>query len=296
MLKNLTIYALKNADKLTKEALHIALSKIQFTECGTHDMQSQGWISPRNDDLLVHEVNKQFLLMFVTEKKVLPSDTIKKVTSDRAAELEEQQGFAPGRKALKDLKERVIDELIPRAFTTRRFTRVWIDTVNGYLGIDTSAPAKADEVIKFLLKTGAHLELEAIRTKQSVQAAMTGWLESDEAPAGFTVDQDAELRSLNETKSTVKYVRHTLEHGDVAQHIAAGKQCTKLAMTWNDRISFVLTEKLTLNKIKLLDVMTEQHDTGINQVERFDSDFALFTGEAANLITGLLGALDGIAN
>ena len=94
------------------------------------------------------------LLMLGTEKKLLPASVINQVTKARAAEIEEQQGFKPGRKQMKELKEQVTDELLPRAFSIRRDTRVWIDPVNGWLVVDSSSPAKADEILKLLLEGG----------------------------------------------------------------------------------------------------------------------------------------------
>ena len=93
----------------------------------------------------------------------------------------------------------------------------------------------------------------------------------------------------------MRYVRHTLEPDDIQKHIAAGKLCTKLALTWNDRISFVLTDNLTIKRIKPLDVMDEAKDKGVNEEERFDTDFALMTGELATMIDDLVFALDGEA-
>jgi len=124
--------------------------------------------------------------------------------------------------------------------------------------------------------------------------AMTDWLVADEAPAGFTVDQDTELRSTAESKATVRYVRHTLEADDVRRHIAAGKQCTRLAMTWNDRISFVLTETLAIKRVAPLDVIKEGADSATqNEDERFDSDIALMTGELGKMLADLTEALGG---
>jgi DNA recombination-dependent growth factor C len=45
------------------------------------------------------------LLTLATEKKLLPSSVINQVAKARAAEQEEQQGFRPGRKQMKELKE-----------------------------------------------------------------------------------------------------------------------------------------------------------------------------------------------
>jgi recombination associated protein RdgC len=252
-----------------------------------------GWASPRNNDQLVHSVNQQLLLLLTTEKKLLPSTIINQVTKAKAAELEEQQGFAPGRKAMKDLKERVIDELLPRAFAIKRHTWVWIDPSNGWLVIDSSSPTKADEVIKLLLKCDK-VPLESLRIKVSPQTAMTDWLAGNEAPKGFTIDQDTELRAHTEDKATVRYVRHSIDPDDVKRHIASGKQCTKLALTWNDKISFVLTENLAIKRIKPLDILDEDKESRMtDENERLDADFVLMTSELAQMLDDIVYSLGG---
>lgn len=296
--KNLQIYRLTAPWTMTSEQLEASLAPQSFAACGNLDMQTQGWVPPRpNRDgsgTLVHTVNRQMLLQLATEKKLLPSTVINQVTKARAAEIEEQQGFKPGRKQMKELKEQVTDELLPRAFSVMRSTRVWIDPVNGFLVVDAASPAKADEVFKLLLKSLESLPFANLRTERSPLAAMTDWLAADEAPAGFTVDQDTELRATGEGKATVRYVRHTVEADEVRRHIAAGKQCTRLAMTWSDRVSFVLTESLAIKRVSPLDVLKENADATMqNDDERFDTDFALMSGELAKLIGDLVEALGG---
>ena len=292
--KNLQIYRLTAPWTMSSEQLEAALAPQTFAPCSSLDMQTQGWVSPRDNGMLVHTVNRQMLLQLGTEKKLLPSTVINQVTKARAAEMEEQQGFKPGRKQMKELKEQVTDELLPRAFSIQRSTRVWIDPVNGWLVVDAAGAAKADEVFKMLLKSLESLPFGALRTERSPLSSMTDWLAADEAPAGFTVDQDTELRSTGEGKATVRYVRHTLEPEDVRRHIAAGKQCTRLAMTWADRVSFVLTEALSIKRVAPLDVLKENADsTTQNDDERFDTDFALMTGELAKMISDLVEALGG---
>jgi recombination associated protein RdgC len=292
--KNLQLYRLTAPWTWTSEQLEEKLAAQAFAPCASGDMESRGWLSPRDNGMLVHTVNRQLLLQLGSEKKLLPSSVINQVTKARASELEEQQGFKPGRKQMKELKEQVTDELLPRAFSIRRSTRVWIDPVNGWMVIDAASPAKADEVFKQLLKSLDTLPFASLRTERSPQSAMTEWLAADEAPAGFTVDQDTELRASGEGKATVRYVRHTLEAEDVRRHIAAGKQCTRLAMTWNDRVSFVLSETLAIKRVAPLDVLKENADGAtMNEDERFDTDFALMSGELAQLVADLVQALGG---
>ncbi|MCE3262590.1 MAG: recombination-associated protein RdgC, partial [Pseudoduganella sp.] len=227
---------------------------------------------------------------------LLPSTVVNQVAKARAAELEEQQGFAPGKKAMKELKERVHDELLPRAFTIRTNTWCWIDPVNGWLVVDAASAAKAEDVLKMLLKAIERMPVESVRVARSPTAVMTAWLQDDEAPAGFTVDMDATMQATGESKAAVVYKRHTLEPEEVRRHIAAGKQCKRLAMTWESKISFVLDESLSLKSIKPLDVMKENDAVARNADERFDSDFALMTGELARMFDDLMEALGGEAN
>ncbi len=292
--KNLQIYRLPAPWAMSREQLETALAPQAFQAANSIDLQNQGWAPPRDNGSLVHAVNQQFLLCLATERKLLPSSVVNQVSKAKAAEIEEQQGFKPGRKQMKEIKEQVTDELLPRAFTIRSDTRVWIDPVNGWLVVDAGTAAKADDVIKLLVKGVNRLPLRALRVKQSPVAAMTEWLVADEAPYGFTVDQDTELRSTGETKATVRYVRHTLEAEDVRRHIAGGKQCTRLALTWSDRVSFVLTEALTLKRITALDVIKESDDgMSRNDEERFDGDMLLMTGELGRMMTALVEALGG---
>jgi len=293
--KNLQIYRLPAPWAYTPEQLEAALAPQSFVPATSNELLRQGWDTPRPNGGLVHVVNKQMLILLGTEKKLLPGSVINQVAKAKAAELEEAQGFAPGKKAMKELKERVADELLPRAFSIRSNIWTWIDPVNGWLVVDAASPAKADEVIKLLLKAVDRMPLESLRVQRSPVAVMTAWLETDEAPVGFTVDQDTELRATGESKAAVRYVKHTLEVDDIRRHIAAGKQCTRLAMTWNDKISFVLTESLAIKGVKPLDVIKESDTSTRNDEERFDNDMMLMTGELSKLMADLVEALGGEA-
>ena len=292
--KNLQIYRLPAPWAITSEQLEARLAPQAFAPCTSLEMQSQGWVSPRDNGMLVHSVNRQFLLMLATEKKLLPASVINQLAKARAAELEERQGFKPGKKQLRELKEQAADELLPRAFAIRRTTCVWIDPVNGWLAVDAAAASKAEEVLKLLIKAIDRFPMDTLHVARSPVSAMTDWLAADEAPHGFTVDQDTELRAAAEGKATVRYVRHALEVEEIRRHIQAGKQCTRLALTWRSRVSFILTEALAIKRLAPLDVLKEDNEfISMNAEERFDTDFALMSGELAQLLADLTAALGG---
>jgi len=292
--KNLQLHRFSAPWMLSAEEVETCLARHAFFPGTSLEPQTQGWAAPRDNGPLVHCVGKQMLLVLRTEKKLLPATVVNQVTKARAVELEEQQGFKPGRKQMRELKEQVTDELLPRAFSIRRDTRVWIDPVNGWLAIDAAGTAKADEVRGMLFKAIEPLPLVGLHVNQSPVAAMTEWLSSDTAPAGFSIDQEIELQSSAESKATVRYVRHPLDPEDLQRHIAAGKRCTRLAMTWNYRVSFVMTESLAIKRVAPLDVIKEQADGSMrDEDERFDADFALMAGELAQLLADITDALGG---
>lgn len=285
------MYRLPRPWPVDPDELQEALKPQAFTPCTSMELQRSGW-APIGDQGIVYRVNRQLFLQLRTEKKLLPASVIKEAAAARCLELEEQQGFAPGRKQRLEVRERVADELLPRAFSVHSRTGVWIDPINGWMVVDAASPARADDVVKLLLKAVDKMPLESLRVQRSPAAMMTHWLEQDEAPQGFTIDMDATLRATGESKAVVQYKRHTLEQDDLGRHIAAGKQCVRLALTWEGKISFVLSEDLALSGIKLLDVMAEH---AANEAEGFDGELTLMAGELNGLFMALTDALGGEA-
>jgi len=292
--KNLQIYRLRHCD-ISPEKLESVLSSMLFQPCGNMDMQSRGWLSPRGEGgALVHVLKQQMMITLGVEQKLLPAAVINQHAEARAEEIEEQQGYRPGKKQLREIREWAADELLPRAFSRRRKTYAWIDPIGGWLVIDAASAAKADELVEILLKCCSDLTPALIRTHLSPLTAMTSWLAANQAPPGFSIDRDCELRAPGEEKSLIRYVRHPLESAEIRDHIEAGKQVTKLAMTWGDRISFVLHENLQVKRLAFLDLIKEESEQQAETAdEQFDADFAIMSGELSRLLPDLLEALGG---
>ncbi len=219
---------------------------------------------------------------------------VNEVAADKAEAIEAQQGFKPGRKQMKEIKEAVLQELLPRAFTRRRRVFAWIDPVGGWLVIDAASPARAEEVLDALRDSLDELPVKMVRTTLSPVSVMTGWLAANEAAGNFTIDLDCELRAVTDEKAAVRYVRHALDGKDVQDHLAAGKLPTRLALTFDDRISFILTEKMEIKRVAFLDVIKEEAERQADAADmQMEADFALMSGELARLIPALLEVLGG---
>jgi len=291
--KNLLIYKITSGD-LTSTKLEEALAAHVLQDCLQMEMQSRGWLMPKeSQNQFIHSCNQHLLIAFGMEKKLLPASVINQYAKDRLVVLEQHQGYKPSKKQSRDVKEAVMIELMPRALVQRHTTYAWIDTTENLLMIDTANLKKAEELTELLIKSVHGLRVAPFATKISPSAVMTRWLSGEEPPAVFTIDRDCELQGSDDEKSTVRYTHHVLEANETSRHIKAGKKVTRLALTWANKISFVLQDNLLVKRIAPLDIIKESTDSAESADDVFDSDFAMMTGELRNLLQDLFHALGG---
>jgi recombination associated protein RdgC len=297
MFKNALLYRIGSWEPPSSTEIEQRLSTGRFVECAPSQPESAGWVEPRGENhaALMEGVGGQLILKLCTERKAVPSQVVKTQLEARLDKIEADTGRRPKGKKSKELKEDILHGLLPRAFPKRSTTLVWIDPRAGLVVVGAGSTKAADKVVTLLVDLlGGGITLTLLQTELSPATAMSDWLKSREAPAGFSIDRECELKQPDSEKSTVRYARHTLDIEEVGEHIAQGKLPTSLAMTWNGRVSFVLTEALALKKIKLLDVALEGAGaTGQGQDNGFDTDVAITTGELSQLIPQLIDALGG---
>jgi recombination associated protein RdgC len=269
------------------------LDGARFVACGASQEKSIGWTEPRGEahGPLVESVGGQLILKLKIETRALPGSVITRKAEERVAQIEATTGRKPGKKETREIKEDIKLELLPLAFSKESSVSVWIDPEASLLVIDAGSQARADEVVTMLVKSLSGLAVKLIDTKVSPTAAMSEWLISQEPPAGFTVDRECELKAADESKAVVRYTRHPLDTDEVRQYVESGKLPTRLALTWDSRVSFVLTEGLQIKKLAFLDVVFEGASTGKD--DGFDADTLIATGELRKLLPDLLEALGG---
>ena len=293
MFKNLIVYRIAAGGSVSAAQMLERLERARFVECGATQALSAGWVEPRGAPHapLAEVVAGQVLLKFVTEQKLLPGAVVKRRVDEMAARIEKSTGRKPGSKQKKALKEEALLALLPQAFTKRAAISVWFDAKQMLLLVDASSPARADAVVTLLVQSFDGLAITPLQTAESPAVAMTRWLASGEPPRAFTVDRECELKSADETRSVVRYARHPLDTDEVRRHVAEGKLPTRLALTWQGRVSFVLTETMQIKRIAFLDGVFEGGKPGRD--ENFDADAAIATGELRQLIPDLMDALGG---
>ncbi len=294
VFKNVIVYRIEASWSQSLAEAEESLGKLRFVPCGPSQEKSAGWVEPRGEEHgpLVESVAAQWLLEYMVETKTLPASVVRRKVEERAAQIEAATGRKPGKKEKKELKEDVTHELLPLAFTRHARIAVWIDPAARRLVVNASNVARADEVVTSLVKALDGFAVAQINTQIEPAVAMSGWLSSQEPPAGFTIDRECELKATDESKAVVRYAKHPLDIEEVRQHIADGKRPTRLAMTWDDRVSFELTEGMLIRKIVFLEGTLDDAPAS-GKEDNFDADAAIATGELGQLVPELLEALGG---
>lgn len=293
MFKNLILYRAQPITfDLSAACDHLAAAA--FEPCGPSQEKSAGFIPPREaNGSMVEASDGQWIMKLMTETKAVPADVVNRTAAEHCAKIERLFGRKPGKKETRDIKDEIRLDLLPHAFPKQATTLIWLDAKTNLLAIGASSQAKADEVVTLLVQALPGFAVTLVGTQTSPVASMAEWLLNQEAPAGFSVDRECELKAADESKAVVKYGKHRLDIDEVPDHIRAGKMPSKLAMTWNDRVSFVLTDGLQLKKLAFLDVVFEGSDG--KHADDFDANVTIATGELRELLPDLFEALGGEA-
>lgn len=295
--KNLSLFRLVEPLPLTVEDLATQLEQRAFQPCPSHQPSTAGWTPPlgRKAHDQVHAVAGRWLVCLRTEEKVLPPIVVNQALAERIALIEDEQRRPVRRREKLDLRDQLIQELLPRALTRSRLSYAYLDLATGWLVVDSASPRGVEEITGTLRETLGSLPIAPPKVKQSTTAVMTSWLVEGAAPTGFVLGDICELREIGETGGIVRCRGQDLTGDEIRAHLDADKQVTRLGLLWNERLAFVLDEALIVRRLQFLDVVRESLlETATDSPEAvFDAEFALMTGELALLLPRLLELFGG---
>lgn len=296
--RNLQLYRLAADHALSADSINDCLAKRPWLPCGAMDLQSQGWIPPAPHAVEVFGYAQQgaVLVALKTEEKILPAIVVKQEAEYRIAQIEAEENRKVGRKEAKDLRDQITHELLPKAFTRSRVQRALVDLESGLVLVDAGAAAKAEQLLSALREALGSLPTRLIDTQTTPQTAMTLWLETADA-GEFDLGQDAELRVPGDDGAIARVSRQPLDSDEIKRHLDAGKLVSRVALSWQDRIAFQLTEKLELKRVAMLDTLADavKDLDAADQAALFDSGLVLMIGELRGLVPTLIEALGGEA-
>jgi recombination associated protein RdgC len=275
--------------------LESALADCRLKPCGPMEPSSRGFVPPMGGDTeaLVHGVGAARWLALGGEDRLLPGSVVNAELNKRLQAKEEALGRKPGGKMRRQMKEDLVAELLPRAFVKPTRMDGMLDLKHGILAVDTSSKKQAENFASELRHALGSFPALPLNAETSPRALLTGWIAGEELPPGFALGDECELRDPIDGGAVVKCQRQELLAEEVAKHLEAGKQVSKLALIFDDHVSFVLGDDLIIRKLKFLDGAVDQLESTERDdlIAELDARFALMSSELARLFVALEGAL-----
>jgi recombination associated protein RdgC len=295
--KNIQLFRLSPGFQSSAEELNEKLQALQIQPCGKTQPFRFGWASPfdKNNPLLVHAGNGYWLFCAAKEERLLPGSVIRDTLSEKVEEIELNQNRKVSSKEKARLKEEIIFDLLPKAFTKRTHTFAYIDPSQNWLILDTMSSSKTSAFIELLQKSLGSLSLLPAVSAKNPKMVMTDWLLHNHSPSPFTIESDCEMLDTK-SNAIIKCQGEDLSAKAIHTHLQEGKHVVNLAMSWQGKIAFVLCDNLIIKRIRFLDLLREQHkEVSVEtRMERLDADFALMTAEFNLFLRDLFHLLGGL--
>ena len=288
--KNLLLFRLDPSFSRSPEQIAEALGEQAFKPCGGLEPFSYGWSAPlgRHGTELAHAANGFTLICARREQRLLPSSVVKDAMEERIAAIEEAEARPVRAKEKRRMRDEITFELMPRAFTRSVDTFAYFAPAQGWLVVDAATPKRAEDLVVLLGHSLPHDPVDPYEPVLSPTQLMTRWLEGrDKLPAGFELADECELRDPADDGALVRCLRQDLMAEEVRAHLKAHKFVQRLALSFEDRLSFVLGADMSLRRLRFLAVEELDADDQDDEIARFDANFAFMTTELKQLLERL---------
>ncbi|WP_314867119.1 recombination-associated protein RdgC [Aggregatibacter kilianii] len=286
--KNAMIYRLTKSLDWSEKTLSDALENNQYHSCNQSEMSKFGWSTPlKGSELLYFTVGKQILLLAQKEEKILPAHVIKRELDARVEKLEQAENRKLKKVEKQTLKDDVVATLLPRAFSKYQQTSLWIDAENNLIYVDAASAKRAEEALALLRKSLGSLPVVPLTFANEPSLVMQEWVAKESIPQWLVSLEEAELRDAN--NGVIRCKQQALDSDEILS-LVNSKYVTKLALEWEEHLSFVLNEDCSLKRLKFADQIREKNDDILKEdyAQRFDADFVLMTGILSKLTENLL--------
>lgn len=294
--RNITCFRFPKSINL--DHLEAALAEVELKPVGPMELSARGFIAPYGraggeDAAFSQRIGDCIWIAVGGEDKILPSSVVNDLLQKKIDLFEAKNGRRPGGKMRRQMKDDLVAELLPRAFVRPSRGDAMIDVARGVIAIDTTSRKTAEMVVSLIREALGSFPALPLNAEVAPRAVMTGWVAGDTLPDGFQLGDECELRDLADSGAVVKAQKIDLSSEEVDTHLEAGKQVTRVSLTLDDHVSFVLGEDLVLRKFKLLDGAVQQLESQERDDIRaeLDARFSLMAGEFGRLFDVLANAL-----
>lgn len=297
--KNLQVYRLTQALAVQDaEALTVALATKVAREPGTQELNTYGFTAPYGKGEgapLVYASGGYLLIAASKATRQLPATVVREAVAKKVDAIEEEQQRKVYKKERDQIKDEIIQALLPHAFI--RYTRTFaaLDLKAGLIIINCPGANTAEDLLSTLREVLGTLPVRPITVKVAPTAMMTDWVKQQKAPESFFLLDDAQLRDIHEGGGMVNCKAQDLTSDEIQLHLSTGKLVTQLKLAYEDKLSFVLNDKMAIKSIRFESILEDQAnaDGGDDAAGQFDASFVLMMLTLNAFLKALYEALGG---
>lgn len=247
---------------------------------------------------LVRPVNNGEFLVIRAEYQYrnLPGQAVKNELRTRVEAIERSQCRKIYKKERDQIKDEVIQALLPQAFILSRSTYAVIDTQERLIWVNATSHHAAEDLLSTLRECLGSLPVRPVSAKVAPSATFTDWLKTQECYGNFFLLDSVLLEDTHEDGGKVAAIRQDLTSDEIQGIAATGKIATKIAVAYSDKLAFVLTDKLVFSRVRFEDLLQDQaaKDAGEGDVTALhDASYWLMGRTLRDMFTELLAALGG---
>lgn len=269
------------------------LRECALAPVGPLELESRGFVPPMGsacEDLAIVQPGALWLAVGF-QQRMLPPAVVAEALGRKLAEIERTEGRRLGGRMRKQIRDELVQEMLPKAFVRTRRVDVLLDLERGLCAVDTTSRKVADAVVSEIRRAIGSFPALPLNAEVAPRAVLTGWIAGDPLPAGLALGEECLLKEADDHGAAVRCTRQDLQSDEIERHLEAGKQVTRLGLTLDDRVGFVLGDDLVLRKWHLLDAAALEEADPDNIQEELHARFALTLGNLREVFDTLEPAL-----
>lgn len=289
--KSIFAYQLPEGFILNPIDLESALEAAPLLPLTKANPQGSGAVATHEDRMCI-SVENFSVWTFGTESWILPASVVKAFLEEKFKEYKLRNGYEPGRKVKRDMKDDAIVNLRTDPFKKRRSTRVIYDVKRNRLLVDARSAGASEDALGFLQKLLGGLPCTPILTNDiPLSMIMTRWITTQTVGCNFSLNQSFVLESPTKEGTKISYKTYDENARDVQDHLAEGMTAASVAVQWADTLRLTVKPTGQLAGVKYIGM----DEPASSDADNFRNELLVGATFMSKMVDDFLAAVTGKA-
>lgn len=218
-------------------------------------------------------------IKFKRQEKQIPQNHVAEKLKDKINQIKLKENRAVGKKEKSEIKEQIIDELLPYAFINTSYITFYFDLNNSLMYIDSTSEKKYEIPLSILLRAeNFTLNPVHITSKQPFGSSMrdkiiNNWFNSDDNTTELNIMDSCviEFAATNESTPQISVKNLSLLSEDVINTLNKSERFVhSVSMSYGDNGFFTINENLDFKGVKFTQIKSK-HNPNEETIEEFNN-------------------------